>query len=204
MNAKIRSLDGQSVVPLVITEINGRPLNLFFKEGETWERLSGMNRDPNKDLSILLQPADIVSKFKKQLKSVRSYKDFLLGWCFKDTKYKMELLGRVIYNSLSTVVIEPPKKAFTSWFICYYFKTYKSIGSILCKYFFDKIVLAIHSALTFQFIQQHALIQPFILMIPSESNIYSNKIVIIIIHCFHSTKETFLHLSIFIHFILFN
>lgn len=79
VNAKIRSLDGQSVVPLVITEINGRPLNLFFKEGETWERLSGMNRDPNKDLSILLQPADIVSKFKKQLKSVRSYKDFLLG-----------------------------------------------------------------------------------------------------------------------------
>ena len=30
-------------------------------------------------MSVLLQPADIVSKFRKQLKNVRSYKDFLLG-----------------------------------------------------------------------------------------------------------------------------
>ena len=77
--AKIRSFDGQTAVPLVITEINGRPLNLFLKDGETWERLSGISREPNKDISVLLQPADIVSKFKKQLKSVRSYKDYLLG-----------------------------------------------------------------------------------------------------------------------------
>ena len=33
-----------------------------------------------RDLSVLLQPADIVSKFRKQLKNVRSHKDFLLGW----------------------------------------------------------------------------------------------------------------------------
>ena len=79
VSAKIRSFDGQTAVPLVVTEINGRPMNLFFKDGETWERLSGINRDPSKDISVLLQPADIVSKFKKQLKSVRSYKDFLLG-----------------------------------------------------------------------------------------------------------------------------
>ena len=79
VSAKVRSFDGQTVVPLVITEINGRPLNLFNKEGETWERLSGITRDPNKDISVLLQPADIVSKYKKQLKSVRSYKDYLLG-----------------------------------------------------------------------------------------------------------------------------
>ena len=68
-----------SVVPLVITEINARPLNLFGKDGETWERLSGINRDPNRDISVLLQPADILAKFKKQLKSLRGYKDFLLG-----------------------------------------------------------------------------------------------------------------------------
>ena len=79
IQAKIRSIDGQTAVPLVITEINGRPLNLFLKDGETWERLSGISREPNKDISVLLQPADIVSKFKKQLKSVRSYKDYLLG-----------------------------------------------------------------------------------------------------------------------------
>lgn len=34
---------------------------------------------PPRDMSVLLQPADIVSKFRKQLKNVRSYKDFLLG-----------------------------------------------------------------------------------------------------------------------------
>ena len=33
-----------------------------------------------RDLSVLVQPADIVSKFRKQLKNVRSHKDFLLGW----------------------------------------------------------------------------------------------------------------------------
>ena len=79
VSAKVRSLDGASLVPLVITEINARPLNLFFKDGETWERLSGISRDPSRDLSVLLQPADIVAKLKKQLKSIRGYKDFLLG-----------------------------------------------------------------------------------------------------------------------------
>ena len=77
--ARVRSLDGATVAPLTLTEINGRPLNLFSKEGEAWERLAGGGRDPSKDISVLLQPADIVAKFKKQLKSVRSYKDFLLG-----------------------------------------------------------------------------------------------------------------------------
>ena len=82
LSAKIRSLDGQTIVPLVITEINGRPLNLFSRDGEAWERLAGTRdpgRDPGtRDLSIILQPADIVAKFKKQLKAVRGYKDYLL------------------------------------------------------------------------------------------------------------------------------
>ena len=79
VSAKVRSLDGQTVVPLVITEINARPLNLFAKDGETWERLSGISRDPSRDISVLLQPADILAKLKKQMKSLRGYKDFLLG-----------------------------------------------------------------------------------------------------------------------------
>jgi len=78
VNGKIRSFDGQTVVPLVITEINGRPLNLFSKDGEAWERLTG-NREAARDISVLLQPSDIIAKFKKQLKSVRSYKDYLLS-----------------------------------------------------------------------------------------------------------------------------
>ncbi len=31
MTSKIRSFDGQSLVPWVLTEINGRPINLFGK-----------------------------------------------------------------------------------------------------------------------------------------------------------------------------
>ena len=77
VNGKIRSFDGQTVVPLVITEINGRPLNLLSKDGEAWERLTG-NREAGRDISVLLQPSDILAKFKKQLKSVRGYKDYLL------------------------------------------------------------------------------------------------------------------------------
>jgi len=77
VNGKIRSFDGQTVVPLVITEINGRPVNMLSKDGEAWERLSG-SREAGRDISVLLQPSDIVAKFKKQLKSVRGYKDYLL------------------------------------------------------------------------------------------------------------------------------
>jgi len=77
VNGKIRSFDGQTVVPLVITEINGRPVNMLSKDGEAWERLSG-TREAGRDISVLLQPSDIVGKFKKQLKSVRGYKDYLL------------------------------------------------------------------------------------------------------------------------------
>jgi hypothetical protein len=39
MTPKIRSFDGQTLVPWVLTEINGRPLNLFSKDGEAGDRL---------------------------------------------------------------------------------------------------------------------------------------------------------------------
>jgi hypothetical protein len=45
MSSKVRSFDGQSVVSLVITEVNGRPLNLMSKDGEAWERLQAGSRD---------------------------------------------------------------------------------------------------------------------------------------------------------------
>jgi hypothetical protein len=32
-----------------------------------------------RDVSVLLQPSDIVSKLKKQLKSHKNYKEYLLG-----------------------------------------------------------------------------------------------------------------------------
>lgn len=58
----------------VLTEINGRPLNLFYKDHEVEDRLNAVG----KDISILVQPSDLVTKIKKQLKSLRSYKDYIV------------------------------------------------------------------------------------------------------------------------------
>ena len=76
MTSKIRSFnDSSALVPWCITAINGRPLNLFAKEGETMERLGAIGRD----ISVTLQPADIVAKIRKNLKSVKNYREYLLN-----------------------------------------------------------------------------------------------------------------------------
>lgn len=85
MTSKIRSFnDGNVLVPWCVTEVNGRPLNLFAKEGEIVERLqarvTGQNSVAARDISVTLQPADIVSKIRKNLKSsVKNYKEYLVG-----------------------------------------------------------------------------------------------------------------------------
>ncbi|XP_053684459.1 serine-rich adhesin for platelets [Sabethes cyaneus] len=71
---KAQSCDGLSLTFWVLTEINGRPLNLFFKDNEIRDRLNAVG----KDISILVQPADLVTKLKKQLKSLRGHKDFIV------------------------------------------------------------------------------------------------------------------------------
>lgn len=71
---KAQSCDGQSLSFWVLTEINGRPLNLFFKENEVRDRLNAVGRD----ISILVQPSDLITKLKKQLKSVRNHKDYIV------------------------------------------------------------------------------------------------------------------------------
>lgn len=69
-----QSCDGLSLTFWVLTEINGRPLNLFFKDNEVKDRLNSVGRD----ISILVQPSDLVTKLKKQLKSMRSYKEYIV------------------------------------------------------------------------------------------------------------------------------
>ncbi|KAG4068252.1 hypothetical protein HA402_007772 [Bradysia odoriphaga] len=71
---KAQSCDGLSLTFWVLTEINGRPLNLFFKDNEVKDRLNSVGRD----ISILVQPSDLVAKLKKQLKSMRSYKEYIV------------------------------------------------------------------------------------------------------------------------------
>ncbi|GAB0088346.1 uncharacterized protein DMENIID0001_027490 [Sergentomyia squamirostris] len=71
---KAQTCDGLSLTFWVLTEINGRPLNLFAKETEVKDRLNAVGRD----ISILVQPSDLVTKLKKQLKSLRSHKDYIV------------------------------------------------------------------------------------------------------------------------------
>lgn len=58
----------------MITEINDRPLNLFFKDREVQDRLNAVG----KEISILVQPSDFVKSLKKQLKSMWGYKDYIV------------------------------------------------------------------------------------------------------------------------------
>ncbi|KAH8288403.1 hypothetical protein KR054_002233 [Drosophila jambulina] len=71
---KTQSCDGSALTFWILTEINGRPLNLFFKDLEIRDRLNSVGRD----ISILVQPSDLIAKLKKQLKSLRGYKDYLV------------------------------------------------------------------------------------------------------------------------------
>lgn len=71
---RAQTCDGLSLTNWVITEINGRPLNLFFKDGEVRDRLNAVG----KDISILVQPFDLIKQLKKQLKALRSYKEYIV------------------------------------------------------------------------------------------------------------------------------
>ncbi|XP_049959888.1 uncharacterized protein LOC126480693 [Schistocerca serialis cubense] len=66
--------DGLSLTTWTLTEINGRPLNLFFKDGEVRDRLNAVG----KEVSVLVQPSDFVRQLKKQLKAIRGYKDYIV------------------------------------------------------------------------------------------------------------------------------
>lgn len=72
--ARATTCDGLSLGPWVITEINGRPLNLFFKDGEVRDRLNAVG----KEISVLVQPYDLIKQIKKQLKTIRNYKQFIV------------------------------------------------------------------------------------------------------------------------------
>ncbi|KAK9889349.1 hypothetical protein WA026_004623 [Henosepilachna vigintioctopunctata] len=71
---KAKTCDDTSYTNWVLTEINGRPLNLFFKKNQVKDRLNAVGRD----ISILVQPLDLIKQLKKDLKSIRSYKEYLL------------------------------------------------------------------------------------------------------------------------------
>ncbi|KAK4871756.1 hypothetical protein RN001_015880 [Aquatica leii] len=74
LTAKATTCDRLSLTNWVLTEINGRPLNLFFKENQVRDRLNSVGRD----ISILVQPLDLIKQLKKQLKAIKNYKEYIL------------------------------------------------------------------------------------------------------------------------------
>ncbi|XP_039283251.1 uncharacterized protein LOC111051549 isoform X2 [Nilaparvata lugens] len=66
--------DGLSLTSWSLTEINGRPLNLFFKDNEVRDRLNAVGLD----ISFLVQPTDLVKQIRRQLKALRGYKDYIV------------------------------------------------------------------------------------------------------------------------------
>ncbi|XP_046386462.1 uncharacterized protein LOC124156151 [Ischnura elegans] len=72
--AKAPTADGLSLCPWVLTEVNSRPLNPFFRDGEPAMRLGAVGGE----VSVLVQPSDLARRIRKQLKSMRSYKDFIV------------------------------------------------------------------------------------------------------------------------------
>ncbi|XP_050521692.1 uncharacterized protein LOC126894609 [Daktulosphaira vitifoliae] len=74
LSPRTPTVDGLSLTTWTLTEINSRPLNLLFKDTEIRDRLNAVGLD----ISLLVQPTDLISALRKQLKSLRAFKDFLL------------------------------------------------------------------------------------------------------------------------------
>lgn len=74
LTPRTTTMDGLGLTSWTLTEINGRPLNLFCKHGDVTTRLNSVG----KELSVLVQPSDFIKQLRKQLKSLKGYKDYLL------------------------------------------------------------------------------------------------------------------------------
>ncbi|XP_055881675.1 uncharacterized protein LOC106061045 isoform X1 [Biomphalaria glabrata] len=57
-----------------LTEINSRPLNLFFKDDEIEHRLSALGRE----ITIVVQPYDFIRHIKHQFKKLKNYKSYIV------------------------------------------------------------------------------------------------------------------------------
>jgi hypothetical protein len=64
--------DVGTMVNWMLTEVNNRPVNMY--EGCARERMNALGRD----VSVVIQPSDLVNAIKKKLRAVRSYKSYIL------------------------------------------------------------------------------------------------------------------------------
>lgn len=66
------SADVGTTVTWTLTEVNNRPLSLY--ESSARERMNALGRD----VSVVLQPSDLVGAIRKKLRAVRGYKSFVM------------------------------------------------------------------------------------------------------------------------------
>lgn len=69
------SMPPGSLVSWTLTEVNGRPLNLLGQGNGARERLGAVGLD----ISVVVQPTDLVSSLKKRLRTLRGYKNYVLN-----------------------------------------------------------------------------------------------------------------------------
>uniref|UniRef100_A0ABD2WVL6 PH domain-containing protein n=1 Tax=Trichogramma kaykai TaxID=54128 RepID=A0ABD2WVL6_9HYME len=67
------SADVGATVSWTLTEVNNKPLNLY--EPSASDRLNG---GVGRDVSVVLQPSDLMNGLKKKLRSVRGWKNFVM------------------------------------------------------------------------------------------------------------------------------
>jgi len=72
--SKAPTMDGTNFCNWWVSEVNHRPVSLFYKGDEISHRLSAVGLD----ISLLVQPSDMVLEFKRQLKLIKNYKDFVV------------------------------------------------------------------------------------------------------------------------------
>ncbi|KRZ45301.1 Golgin subfamily A member 4 [Trichinella pseudospiralis] len=87
-----------------ITEINGRPINMFLKNGECKQRLSAIGRE----ISVLVQPTDFIKAVKHHMTMKKHYRDFIVG-----LKSRIAEETKKLQNAVNQVSQNLPEKIAT-------------------------------------------------------------------------------------------
>ncbi|KRY08264.1 Golgin subfamily A member 4 [Trichinella patagoniensis] len=87
-----------------ITEINGRPINMFLKNGECKQRLSAIGRE----ISVVMQRTDFIKAVKHHMTLKKHYRDFIVG-----LKSRIAEETKKLQNAVNQVSQNLPEKIAT-------------------------------------------------------------------------------------------
>ncbi|KRX20083.1 Golgin subfamily A member 4 [Trichinella nelsoni] len=92
-----------------ITEINGRPINMFLKNGECKQRLSAIGRE----ISVVVQRTDFIKAVKHHMTLKKHYRDFILNDFNHVSDVKNGSISRRNFNAVNQVSQNLPEKIAT-------------------------------------------------------------------------------------------